>query len=204
MDFSMPKLNYFQAICYTFRNLWQGAKLTWSHLKKSNTQRNNALSVANPQYFTQTEGLVTLQYPHERLPIPDTGRYQLHNEMADCIVCDKCAKICPVNCIEIEAIKATEQIGTTSDGSPIRLYAAKFDIDMAKCCFCGLCTTVCPTECLTMTPLYDVSTYALEEMNYKFSEMTPSEIAEKKLRYEQHQAQKAAEKLEKESNCSGR
>ena len=90
-------------------------------------------------------------------PIPDVGRYRLHNEIDDCIVCDKCAKICPVDCIDIEPIKATEEIGKTSDGTPKRIYAAKFDIDMGKCCFCGLCTTVCPTECLTMTKVYDFS-----------------------------------------------
>ncbi len=185
---------YFQRVQYTIRTLWAGAALTLQHFKKSVVRRNNAVSVMDNQYFAVSEGLVTLQYPHEKLPVPDAGRYQLHNEMADCIVCDKCAKICPVNCIDIEPIKATEQIGTTSDGSPIRLYAAKFDIDMAKCCFCGLCTTVCPTECLTMTPLYDVSTYSLEEMNFKFSEMTTQEITEKKQAYEDHQAKKAAEK----------
>lgn len=178
------KLTYFQRISFAISTLVTGARLTLRHFSASTTQRNNALGAAETNYFVAQQGLVTLQYPHQKLPVPDVGRYQLHNEMADCIVCDKCAKVCPVNCIEIEAIKATEQIGTTSDGSPIRLYAAKFDIDMAKCCFCGLCTTVCPTECLTMTPLYDVSTFNLYDLNAKFSEMTEEEIVEKKRLYE--------------------
>ncbi|MEM9982230.1 MAG: 4Fe-4S dicluster domain-containing protein, partial [Bacteroidota bacterium] len=125
------------------------------------------------------KGIVTLQYPFETLPIPDNGRYRLYNEIEDCIVCDKCAKICPVNCIDIEAIKATEEIGKTSDGTPKRLYAAKFDIDMAKCCYCGLCTTVCPTECLTMTKVYDYSEEKVEDMNYHFSDLSPEEALEK-------------------------
>ena len=127
----------------TFRHLWQA--------RRSQKQR----FIASSNYFEQQSGIVTLQYPKEQLPVPEIGRYQLHNEMDDCIVCDKCAKVCPVDCIDIEPIRATEEIGKTSDGTSKRIYAAKFDIDMAKCCFCGLCTTVCPTECLTMTDEYD-------------------------------------------------
>ncbi|WP_333820952.1 4Fe-4S binding protein [Ohtaekwangia sp.] len=150
--------------------------------------------VTDDLYFQSTEGINTIQYPYEMQPVPDTGRYRLHNEIDDCIVCDKCAKICPVNCITIEPIKAVEEIGKTSDGTSKRIYAAKFDIDMGKCCFCGLCTTVCPTECLTMTKVYDFSVFDIREHNYVFAEMTEAEIAEKKRLYEEHQKNKAAAK----------
>jgi formate hydrogenlyase subunit 6/NADH:ubiquinone oxidoreductase subunit I len=189
-------LSYFQQIKTTIQTLGKGAKLTLRHFFKATQYQNLPLSPENENYFRQPEGMVTLQYPHEKLPLPDNARYQLHNEIEDCIVCDKCAKICPVNCIDIEPIKATEQIGTTSDGTPIRLYAAKFDIDMAKCCFCGLCTTVCPTECLTMTHEYDVSVFDSQALNLPFSTMTEIEIAEKKEIYQQHQAQKIQKEKE--------
>jgi NADH-quinone oxidoreductase subunit I len=127
-------------------------------------------------------------------PIPDNGRYRLHNEIDDCIVCDKCAKICPVDCITIEPIKAAEEIGKTSDGTPKRIYAAKFDIDMGKCCFCGLCTTVCPTECLTMTKVFDFSVTDMSEHNFAFAEMSEAEIAEKKMIAEERQKAKTAVK----------
>ena len=125
-------------------------------------------------------------------PVPDNGRYRLHNEIDDCIVCDKCAKVCPVDCIDIVPIKAVEEIGKTSDGTPKRIYAATFDIDMAKCCFCGLCTTVCPTECLTMTKVYDFSTTDISDHNFVFGEMTLADIAEKKQALEEHQKNKIA------------
>lgn len=143
-------------------------------------------------YFDEPDGINTIQYPYEMQPIPDNGRYRLHNEVDDCIVCDKCAKVCPVDCITIEPIKATEEFGRTSDGTPKRIYAAKFDIDMGKCCFCGLCTTVCPTECLTMTKVYDFSVFDINEHNFVFAEMTEAEIAEKKSVWEEHQKNKAA------------
>ena len=147
-------------------------------------KRRPAVAPSNPDYFKQKEGISTLLYPHESLPVPDNGRYQLHNEIEDCIVCDKCAKICPVNCIEIEAVKSPTEIGKTSDGSPKRLYAAKFNIDMAKCFFCGLCTVVCPTECLTMTPVYDFSVTDIKKHTFDFSELTPEEAEQKKKEYE--------------------
>lgn len=137
---------------------------------------------------------MTLQYPHESFPIPDNGRYKLHNEIDDCIVCDKCAKICPVDCIEIEPIKAVDTFGHTSDGTPKRIHAAKFDIDMGKCCFCGLCTTVCPTECLTMTKSFDFSEYDVADHNYSFATMTPLEILQKKKELEEFEAKKQATK----------
>jgi formate hydrogenlyase subunit 6/NADH:ubiquinone oxidoreductase subunit I len=152
------------------------------------------IGIANPEYFGQQTGIVTLKYPYEALPVPDNGRYRLHNEMEDCIVCDKCAEICPVDCIEIEAVKSPEEIRKTSDGHSVRLYAAKFDIDMAKCCFCGLCTTVCPTECLTMTKTYDFSEFLLENMNYHFSDLSPAEAEVKRKAYEDFQAAKLAAK----------
>ena len=152
------------------------------------------IGIKDDKYFDKQEGIVTLQYPFEELPVPDNCRYQLHNEIDDCIVCDKCAKVCPVNCIDIEPVRAVEEIGKTSDGTPKRIYAAKFDIDMAKCCFCGLCTTVCPTECLTMTKEFDFSVFDIKEHNFVFGEMTEGEIAEKKDVLEKFNEQKLKDK----------
>lgn len=182
--------SYWGNISVTIRSLWAGLWLTLGHMVRA-VRTRKPLAIQDAAYFDQPDGIATIQYPHEILPVPDTGRYRLHNEIDDCIVCDKCAKICPVNCITIEPIKATHEIGKTSDGTPKRIYAAKFDIDMGKCCFCGLCTTVCPTECLTMTKVYDFSVFDIREHNYAFSEMTDAEIAEKKKLLDEQQKSKA-------------
>lgn len=175
--------------------LWQGFATSWRHLFSKNKQRH-VLGIKETAYFQQlsTEGIATIQYPHQQIPVPENGRYQLHVEMGDCIVCDLCAKICPVNCITIEAIKSPTEIGLTSDGSKKRLYAAQFDIDMAKCMYCGLCTIVCPTECIIMTNQYDRTFQALDEMIYPFSTMTIQEAQAKKQEYETFMAQKQAAK----------
>ncbi|MDB5135877.1 MAG: 4Fe-4S dicluster protein [Mucilaginibacter sp.] len=177
-----------------FATAWKGLTLTIRHLFASNAKRK-IISVSDENYFKRLEGTNTIQYPAQKLPVPEVGRYQLEVEMDDCIVCDLCAKICPVDCIDIEAIKATEAIGQTSDGTTKRLYAAKFDIDMAKCMYCGLCTIVCPTECITMTNQYDKSVFELKDLTYEFSDMTPEEAAEKRILIEKQNAERQAAKL---------
>lgn len=188
--------DYFKNIKQSIATVKEGMKLTVQHLADARVQRK-PVGVAEENYFEWDKGIATLQYPAESLPVPDNGRYRLHNEIDDCIVCDKCAKVCPVNCIDIEPVRSAEEIGKTSDGTSKRIYAAKFDIDMAKCCFCGLCTTVCPTECLTMTKVYDFSEFEVEDHNYVFAEMTPLEILEKKKAFEEYQAAKEAAKVRK-------
>lgn len=185
---------YFRDITTGIRTTLKGLSLTWRHIRNA-THRRNSEGITSQTYFNQPDGLVTLQYPHEQLPIPDNGRYRLRNEIEDCIVCDKCAKVCPVDCISIEAIKATEEIGRASDGSPIRLYAGKFDIDMAKCCYCGLCTVVCPTECLTMDKKFDYSEFELGKLTYSFSNLTAEQADEKRSLYEQFLREKEAAKV---------
>ncbi len=168
--------------------------LTLSHLFASNSKRE-VMHVSDDNYFKRMEGTNTIQYPKQALPSPEVGRYQLDVEIDDCIVCDLCAKICPVDCITIEQVKATELIGYTSDGSPKRIYPAQFDIDMAKCMYCGLCTIVCPTECIVMTDKYDRSVFELADLTYEFSNMTSEEVEEKKTLLENQLAQKQAAKL---------
>ncbi|MEO3404532.1 4Fe-4S binding protein [Mucilaginibacter sp. CAU 1740] len=184
-----------QKVINAFTTAWKGLSLTIHHLFVGNTKRE-VLTVSDNNYFKQLEhGTNTIQYPKQQLPVPEVGRYQLDVEMDDCIVCDLCAKVCPVNCIDIESIKATEAIGQTSDGTTKRLYAAKFDIDMAKCMYCGLCTIVCPTECITMTNQYDKTVFQLSDLVYQFSDMSPEDAAEKRALFDKQQAEKQAAKL---------
>lgn len=185
-----PMTNTIKGIKTTLK----GLSITIRHLFASHKKRE-LVPASDDNYFKQLEGTNTIQYPKQKLPSPEVGRYQLDVEIDDCIVCDLCAKVCPVNCIDIESIKATEAIGQTSDGTTKRLYAAKFDIDMAKCMYCGLCTIVCPTECIVMTNQYDKSVFQLSDLTYEFSDMPPEVAAQKRRELEQQQAERQAAKL---------
>jgi NADH-quinone oxidoreductase subunit I len=183
-----------KTVLNVIKTVIKGLRLTLSHIFAA-TESRKVKAISDPNYFAQNSGINTIQYPHVKLPVPDVGRYQLDVEMDDCIVCDLCAKVCPVDCIAIESIKSTEAIGKTSDGTTKRLYAAKFDIDMAKCMYCGLCTVVCPTECIVMTNTYDRSMSDLSDMTYKFSDMTVEEANEKRMAIEKLNAERLAAKL---------
>ena len=178
------------------RPLITGLRLTWRHLLASR-RRRTARDIREPGFFAPAQaaaGEVTARYPLEVVPVPEVGRYRLHNEMDDCIVCDLCAKICPVQCITIEAVKATDDIGETSDGTKKRLLAPVFDIDLAKCCYCGLCTVVCPTDCLTMTKVHDVPTVDIREMIHHFTDLSPTQAEDARHRAAEVETAKAAAK----------
>lgn len=176
-----------------FTTAVKGLLLTVGHLFGARRSRKK-FDIRQDNFFEEQNGTVTVQFPKQTLPIPEVGRYQLQVDIDDCIVCDLCAKACPVDCIDIVSIKSSEAIGKTSDGSVKRLYAAKFDIDMAKCMYCGLCTVVCPTECITMTDKYDRSTTKLTDLIYGFAEMTDEEVAQRKEEWTRFQAEKEAAK----------
>lgn len=119
-------------------------------------------------YFVRPNEHVTLQYPDEVWPVPsrnigvgeldtyNTIRSKLTVNIEDCIGCRACERACPVDCITIDAYKGgpDEDLGTTSNGTKIKLLTANFTIDMSECMFCDLCTPPCPEDCIIMTPDY--------------------------------------------------
>jgi NADH-quinone oxidoreductase subunit I len=169
----MTMKGYFNDMYQAARSLSIGLSLTLRHL------------------FQKT---VTMQYPDEKWELPPKAKGQLHNVIEDCIGCDQCANVCPVDCITIETLKAPAgvDLGKTSTGNPKRLYVARFDIDMAECCYCALCTVPCPTECLVMTNSYENSVYDRMDLIYHYAEYTPQQAATLKVEVEA----KLAEQLE--------
>ncbi|MFQ5843367.1 MAG: NuoI/complex I 23 kDa subunit family protein [Planctomycetota bacterium] len=127
------------ALAGWLHRVWMGLKTTFI-----------GLSITVPYIFRRP---YTLQYPEEVPDIPETER-GLHNfEIDKCIACDQCAKICPVDCIAIEA---------ESKGKNAVLH--KFEIDYTKCLFCALCCEPCPTECIHMGPTFDLVGYTRDEV----------------------------------------
>jgi NADH-quinone oxidoreductase subunit I len=110
---------------------------------------------------TDTRGIFTVQYPEEKLPVPEEFRYipfLIYEESEDgsqqdrCTSCGICAKVCPPQCIWIQR---------TSDpdtGRPIP-EPKDFFIDIDICMNCGLCAEFCPFDAIKMDHDYELATY---------------------------------------------
>lgn len=127
-----------------------------------------SMGVTFKQLFRKS---VTLQYPTEKMELPERARARLFNKIEDCIGCGQCARVCPTDCIDIQTEKRAKDEPEifASDGTPIKLRTYVFDIDMTLCCYCALCTFPCPTKCLVMTGEYEYSVYDKKDHVYHFA-----------------------------------
>ncbi len=117
---------------------------------------------------------VTMQYPDEKWTTPERWRGRLHNVIEDCIGCQACARVCPVDCITIRTEKRGKdepEVFTSEESGrkPKKLRVLQYDIDLSLCCYCGFCTEQCPTSCLRMIPDYEFSVYEKDELVYRFA-----------------------------------
>ena len=102
-------------------------------------------------------GSFTVQYPEEKLKIPERFRmlpvliYEEENGDCRCTACGICAKVCPPQCIWIVQAKA-------QDGKP-KPKANDFFIDMDVCMNCGFCSEFCPFDAIKMDHIYELSNY---------------------------------------------
>jgi NADH-quinone oxidoreductase subunit I len=106
-------------------------------------------------------GVFTVQYPEEKLPVPEEFRYipfLVYEEGEDgerefrCTSCGICAKVCPPQCIWITRSTDPET------GRPIP-SPTSFFIDIDICMNCGLCAEYCPFNAIKMDHDYELASY---------------------------------------------
>jgi len=103
----------------------------------------------------ETEGLFTVEYPDERLPVRERSRvlpvliYDEEDGNIRCTSCTICAKVCPPQCIWMEQARAP-------GGEPVA-YVADFYIDMDVCMNCGLCAEYCPFDAIKMDHIFELA-----------------------------------------------
>ncbi len=110
---------------------------------------------------TKARGIFTVQYPEEKLPVPEEFRYipflvydiQEDGTQVDrCTSCGICAKVCPPQCIWIARSTDPET------GRPIP-SPSEFFIDIDICMNCGLCAEYCPFDAIKMDHDYELASY---------------------------------------------
>lgn len=85
---------------------------------------------------------MTIQFPHEAIPMPAGYRGEQELDLHRCISCGLCQEVCPNKAIEM--VKLPEPY--------TQEYPKAYPkIDLRKCCFCALCQDICPKRCLNMT-----------------------------------------------------
>jgi NADH-quinone oxidoreductase subunit I len=106
----------------------------------------------------KNRGIVTVEYPRERLPLPENFRYIpfLVNDTAaneiKCTSCGICAKVCPPQCIWI--VRTTDPVTKRPVPQP-----KEFAIDTTICMNCGYCAEFCPFDAIKMDHTYELSGY---------------------------------------------
>jgi NADH-quinone oxidoreductase subunit I len=105
------------------------------------------MGVTMRHFFQPT---VTMHYPDEKWRMADGFRGLIKCDREACIVCDLCAKACPVQCIDI---------GWKREAGKAGKLLTHFIVDYQKCLFCGLCTYPCPTIAIFHSHEYEVASY---------------------------------------------
>ncbi len=108
-----------------------------------------------------TRGIFTVQYPEEKLPVPEEFRFVpflVYEEgpngekVMRCTSCGICSRVCPPQCIWI--VRTTDP----ETGRPIP-DPAEFYIDVDICMNCGLCAEFCPFDAIKMDHDYELASF---------------------------------------------
>ena len=157
----------------------------------------------------EARGIFTVQYPEEKLPVPEEFRFVpflLYEEGPNgekkerCTSCGICAKVCPPQCIWI--VRTTDP----NTGRPVPEPKAFF-IDVDICMNCGFCAEYCPFDAIKMDHDYELSVYdrhaknifdkdkLMKPVSY-YAGIRPSNYAREEAARAEAEAAKAAKKAQ--------
>jgi formate hydrogenlyase subunit 6/NADH:ubiquinone oxidoreductase subunit I len=142
------------------------------------------------RYGVDPRETITLQYPEERWEPSKRFRGFLFNDIKKCTSCSMCVKVCPVDCIALEAVRGADK----------KLVLVSYEINIGRCMYCGLCVEVCPPKSLTHTSGYEKATVSRGELILPFVFEEAKEIKARVAKQVAEAAAKAeAEKAAKAS-----
>ena len=153
------------------KGLLKGLSITLRHFVNTYIEDIRWLARGKKRYYNEegiasrqsgdATGIFTIQYPEEKLPVPEEFRFipfliyevDENGEKQDrCTSCGICAKVCPPQCIWIE------RTNDPDTGRPVP-EPAEFYIDVDICMNCGLCAEYCPFDAIKMDHDYELAIY---------------------------------------------
>ncbi len=200
-----------------FKGIIKGLGITFKHFfetysedLKQGPDRYKTAKGIQDRLSADTKGIFTVQYPEEKIPVPEAFRYipfLVYDETDEggrdirCTSCGICAKVCPPQCIWI-----TRSVNQET-GKPVP-KPEKFFIDIDICMNCGLCAEFCPFEAIRMDHDYEIASfermdhhiYDLEKLlkpaSY-YARIHPTQYAEEEAARLEKEAKKAAARAAK-------
>ncbi len=118
-----------------------------------------SMGIAFKNFFRQP---ITLQYPHEKMELPERSRGAVVATFDDegnpkCRACLACVRACPDFVLQMDL---------TTDPETKAKHIDEFTYEVAACMFCGLCVETCPFDALAMSNEYELSRTNTEPLQY--------------------------------------
>ncbi|MFZ5821739.1 MAG: 4Fe-4S binding protein [Chloroflexota bacterium] len=152
------------------KGIFKGLMVTLNRFWTTYTEDIRWLASGKKRYFNEdgvkarggkdTKGIFTVQYPEEKLIIPEEFRFVpflVYDEVngkkeVRCTSCGICSKVCPPQCIWIV------RTNDPSTGRPVP-QPAEFYIDADICMNCGFCAEYCPFDAIKMDHDFEIASY---------------------------------------------
>src|SRR5512147_1292649 len=169
-------------------------------------KRYNSEEGVKHRSSAKTRGIFTVQYPEERLILPEEARYipfLVYDETPDgtkeqrCTSCGICAKVCPPQCIWI--VRSNDP----NTGRPIP-EPTEFYIDADICMNCGFCAEYCPFDAIIMDHDFELASYGRSV--YNMEKLLKPAAYYKSIRpenYERNDAERRAKEAAKAAKAAG-
>jgi NADH-quinone oxidoreductase subunit I len=149
MFVARPELNWYERLYIPA--IVGGLLITLKHFRRTASQLLGFNHREGPRSVLDMtdSGMVTMQYPEEKWPMPEgyRGAPALVKDEAGrekCVSCQLCEFVCPPRAIRI----LPGEIDASAPNAKVEKAPKEFDIDMLRCIYCGLCEEVCPEEAI--------------------------------------------------------
>lgn len=97
-------------------------------------------------------GPITVQYPYEKLELPERSRWAVRPKYFDdgsprCTACMTCVRVCPDHILSIDLEPRDDKVK----------HIEAFGYEIGACMMCGLCVEACPFDAIKMSHEYELA-----------------------------------------------